>query len=353
MRWGITNNLTLNAAANPDFAEVESDAGQFVIDPRQALFFPEKRPFFLEGLDAFNTPNNLIYTRRIAEPDAALKLTGKVAGTSIGLLSAADDRSLSPSGTDRTFYNIFRATEDLGGQSRLGIAYTDRVVGHDYNRVADIDSRIVFGDVYAATLQAAGSFDKTAGVIRNAPLWGGSLSRNGKQFGFRYLFSGISENFLARSGFISRPGIVRASVDHRLTWFGERGELLEIPDRRRPARRPVAVRAFLPAGRCAGQEAPHQHATPDCAAAGTSARDFMSRRSASIDQLYAGYQIQAPTGELLPFTGRPRITNHDYVLHVVDAAMVDVQRRPALCRRARRELLRVGAGGHRSDRSSR
>ena len=54
VRWGMTNNLTLNGTVNPDFAEVESDAGQFVIDPRQALFFPEKRPFFLEGLEQFN-----------------------------------------------------------------------------------------------------------------------------------------------------------------------------------------------------------------------------------------------------------------------------------------------------------
>src|SRR2546426_12527237 len=125
--------LTLNGAVNPDFAEVESDAGQFVIDPRQALFFPEKRPFFLEGLDAFNTPHNLIYTRRIAKPDGALKLTGKVAGTSIGVLSAADDRSLSPTGRDRAIYNVLRAQRDIGGQSRLGIAYTDRVLGGDYN----------------------------------------------------------------------------------------------------------------------------------------------------------------------------------------------------------------------------
>src|SRR6266581_4478774 len=116
-KWGNNNTLTLNGAVNPDFAEVESDAGQFVIDPRQALFFPEKRPFFLEGLDAFNTPHTLIYTRRIVQPDAALKLTGKVAGTSIGLLSAADDRSLSPSGQDRAIYNIIRAQRDIGGQS--------------------------------------------------------------------------------------------------------------------------------------------------------------------------------------------------------------------------------------------
>ncbi|HZE07709.1 MAG TPA: DUF5916 domain-containing protein, partial [Gemmatimonadaceae bacterium] len=126
VQWGITNTLTMNAAVNPDFAEVESDAGQIVIDPRQALFFPEKRPFFLEGLDAFSTPHSLIYTRRIVQPDAALKLTGKVAGTSVGVLSGADDRSLSPSGQDRAFYNVLRAQRDIGGQSRIGIAYTDR-----------------------------------------------------------------------------------------------------------------------------------------------------------------------------------------------------------------------------------
>ncbi|MFL5597442.1 MAG: DUF5916 domain-containing protein, partial [Gemmatimonadaceae bacterium] len=220
VQWGITNTLTLNGAVNPDFAEVESDAGQFVFDPRQALFFPEKRPFFLEGLEAFNTPHNLVYTRRIVQPDAALKLTGKVAGTSIGLLSAADDRTLSPLGRDRPVYNILRAQRDIGGQSRIGIAYTDRIMGGDYNRVADVDGRIVFHDVYSTSFQAAGSFDKSGGVVRNAPLWESVFARNGKKFGLRYVLTGISEDFRARSGFISRPGIVHAAVDHHATWFG-------------------------------------------------------------------------------------------------------------------------------------
>ena len=78
MRWGITTNLTLNGTIRPDFAEVESDAGQLVADPRQALFFPEKRPFFLDGIEQFTTPNQLIYTRRIVAPLAAAKITGKV-----------------------------------------------------------------------------------------------------------------------------------------------------------------------------------------------------------------------------------------------------------------------------------
>ena len=91
VRWGVTPNLTLNGTINPDFSQVEADASQFTFDPRSALFFPEKRPFFLDGAELFNTPNNLIYTRRIAAPIAAVKLTGTAAGTDIALLSAVDD----------------------------------------------------------------------------------------------------------------------------------------------------------------------------------------------------------------------------------------------------------------------
>jgi len=227
VRWGITSNLTLNGTVRPDFAEVESDAGQFVIDPRQSLFFPEKRPFFLDGLEQFSVPHSLIYTRRIAKPEEALKLTGKVAGTSIGVLSASDDPNLSRTGDDITSYNILRAQRDLGGQSRIGVAYTDRIVGNDYNRVADVDGRVVFGEVYSGSFQYANSYDKTNGIVHNAPLWEGIFARNGKQFGLRYALTGIDENFRAASGYISRAGIVHAAFDHRGTWFNERGSVLE------------------------------------------------------------------------------------------------------------------------------
>jgi hypothetical protein len=312
VQWGITNTLTLNAAVNPDFAEVESDAGQFVIDPRQALFFPEKRPFFLEGLDAFNTPHNLIYTRRIVQPDAALKLTGKVGGTGLGLLSAADDRSLSPTGEDRAFYNVFRALKDLGGQSRIGVAYTDRVLGDDYNRVADLDGRIVFGDVYSASFQGAESFDRSAGVTHNAPLWEGIFARNGKKFGLRYVFTGIDENFRARSGFISRSGVVHAGVDHRATWFGERGSLLETLTGDFILDDQWQYSHFMHRGDAQDKKV-HWSANAGLRGGWNVGGGFYLETFGFDQGLYANYQIKAPTGEILPFVGRPRITNHDYV----------------------------------------
>ena len=116
VRWGITNNLTLNGTVNPDFSQVEADVAQIQFDPRQSLFFPEKRPFFLDGIELFEMPNQLIYTRRIADPRGAVKLTGKVSGTNLALLSAVDARTTSATGDDHRIYNLLRVRRDLGSE---------------------------------------------------------------------------------------------------------------------------------------------------------------------------------------------------------------------------------------------
>ena len=67
-KWGITPSLTLNAAINPDFSQVEADAAQLDVNTQFALFFPEKRPFFLEGADFFRSPFEAVFTRNVANP---------------------------------------------------------------------------------------------------------------------------------------------------------------------------------------------------------------------------------------------------------------------------------------------
>src|SRR5438874_9072244 len=104
VRWGVSDNLTVNGTIKPDFSQVESDVGQLAFDPRQALYFPEKRPFFLEGSELLEVPQNLIYTRRIVQPVAAAKLTGTAFGTDIGLLSAVDQQFASASGSDNPIF---------------------------------------------------------------------------------------------------------------------------------------------------------------------------------------------------------------------------------------------------------
>jgi hypothetical protein len=90
-------------------------------------------------------PNQLIYTRRIAAPVAAAKMSGKVGDLNVGVLSAADDRTLSFDGSDNPLYNIVRLRRDLGAQSNAGVVYTDVIDGDYYNRVAGVDTRLLLG----------------------------------------------------------------------------------------------------------------------------------------------------------------------------------------------------------------
>lgn len=226
VRWGITENLTLNATANPDFSQVEADAGQIQYDPRQALFFAEKRPFFLEANENFAIGNSLIYTRAIAAPVAAAKLSGKVSGINVGFLSAVDDRARSTADHNPVF-NILRLRRDVAERSNVGLVYTDRVDGDNYNRVAGMDTRLVRGAYtlsaqYAASFSREGQFGATA-----APLFDIRLGRSGRDWGFNSVLSGIHPDFVAASGFISRTGVARASVTPRRSWYGKPGAWLE------------------------------------------------------------------------------------------------------------------------------
>ena len=220
--WGVTPNLALNATVNPDFSQVEADVGQIVFDPRSAISFPEKRPFFLEGSENFSVPNGLIYTRRIGSPDGALKLSGKAGGFNVGVLSAVDDQSVVQNIGDTTspIFNIVRLRRDLGAQSNLGVVYTDVVHGDNYNRVAGVDSRLVFGGRYVFNGQVATSFNRAGQMsLEGRPLFDFSLTQTGRTSGFNAVIEGVHPEFITSSGFISRAGIVHTNISPRRTWF--------------------------------------------------------------------------------------------------------------------------------------
>ena len=83
--------MTLDLAINPDFAQVEADQLVVTANQRFPIFFPEKRPFFLEGIDIFTTPITAVHTRAIVDPDVAVKTTGKIGRNSFGLIAASDN----------------------------------------------------------------------------------------------------------------------------------------------------------------------------------------------------------------------------------------------------------------------
>ncbi|CAN5828292.1 hypothetical protein BH18ACI5_BH18ACI5_11060 [soil metagenome] len=206
MRWGMTPNLTLNATVNPDFSQIEADATQFQIDPRQALFFPEKRPFFLDGIELFSTPSNLVYSRRIVAPVAAVKVTGRVAGTTVAALTAVDDSDFSLDGSHSVF-NIVRVQRDFGSASRAGVLYTDRLDGDVANHVAAADAHVVWNKIYALDLQLATSRTSLADAATTGGLWQGALRRIGKRFSLRYSLWGQCSR-------LSHSSRVRQSLQH-------------------------------------------------------------------------------------------------------------------------------------------
>lgn len=219
LRWGATPNLSVSGTINPDFSQVEADVGQVVYDPRAAIAFPEKRPFFLEANENFEVPNSLIHTRTINSPVGAAKVSGKAGGLNVGILSAVDDEAISATGTDNPVFTIARIRRDLGAQSNAGLVFTDRTEGSSYNRVAGLDTRLLLGRFVFAG-QVAASMTRAPGVSATArPLFDFSLVKPGRARGLTLTFEGIHNDFYTASGFIPRPGIARANATHRWSFF--------------------------------------------------------------------------------------------------------------------------------------
>ena len=217
-RWAMGSNFVLNGTIKPDFSQVEADATQVAADERFALFYPEKRPFFVEALDQFNVPNQLVYTRTIVQPDAAVKLTGKLATTDVALLSARDQQR---------FANIVRLRQGIGEQSQAGLLYSDRVGQGRTNRIVGADTKIVFGRIYFASLQAVQSFTATNGVSTSGPMWEAVVDATNRGWGFHYNVLGIHPDFRTDNGFLPRTGYVKPNAANRFTWYGKPGAFAE------------------------------------------------------------------------------------------------------------------------------
>jgi hypothetical protein len=313
VRWGVTPNLSLTGTVNPDFSQVESDTSQIQYDPRNALFFEEKRPFFLDGLEQFATPNRLVYTRRIVAPITAAKLTGTISGTNVGFLSAMDDQNTSRTGSDHPIYNVLRMRRDIGKKSRIGVVYTDRIEGGDWNRVAGVDARVAMGAVSTLDLQGALSFDRRADVRLDAPLFQAVFNRNGKRLGTRATLSGIDKDFRARTGFISRAGIARAAVDQRVSFFGRKGALVETWNTDLVLDGTWKYDAFFGEG---GIQDKKLHINNNAILRGGWAvgASVLIETFGYDPDLYAGYYVAGTRpGEFTPFVGVPTLPNLDYV----------------------------------------
>ncbi len=313
VRWGMTPNLTLNATANPDFSQVESDAGQFSFDPRQALFFPERRPFFLDGIEQFQVPGNLVYTRRIVQPVIATKLTGKALGTRVGVLAAVDDRGVARSG-EHPLFGVLRLQRDIGSGSQVGMVYTEQHDGDEANRVVGVDGRVVLGRIHSITYSGALASDRVNGTTTTAPIWALAYRYNGRGFRARYNISGIHDDFRTRTGFVSRPGIANAVVAHSYTWLRPE-HLVESVTFEVLLNGTWQYQKLIHGGGIQDRKM-HFNLNTQLRGGWVAGASILDESFGYDEALYARYGVLQTDGTVTPFTGTRRLPNRDYLVQV-------------------------------------
>lgn len=254
-RWGITPNISLNAAINPDFSQVEADAAQLEINRRFTLFFPEKRPFFLEGADLFRTPFRVVHTRTVADPSWGLKLTAKEGPHAVGAFLAHDrvtnlilpgnqgSRELSLAEGNDTY--VLRYRRDLGKSSFLGAMVTDREAGEYSSRLGGIDGQISlsptdlinfqylrsstrYGEEIAATdldFDGTSDYDLPAERFDDDALLI-NFDHDGRNWGWWFWHGDKGPEFRADTGFITRVDTRSFGTGGRRTFWGDEGSRL-------------------------------------------------------------------------------------------------------------------------------
>ena len=214
----IRDALVLDATANPDFSQVESDAPQITANQRFEVFFPEKRPFFLENAGFLQTPVNLLFTRRIADPGLGARLTGKVGPWTIGMLAADDEApgkrvaSDDPARGTHAWAAVARASRSLFGRSTVGGLVTRRTFHGRENVVAALDGRVRLGAVWTSEGQwAVSRFAPSAlAGARTGSAYVFALVRNGRTVTSRTEVNGVSETFVTELGFVPRADVHEA-----------------------------------------------------------------------------------------------------------------------------------------------
>ncbi len=230
VKYGITPNLTADMTYNPDFSQIESDQPQIETNQRFALFYPEQRPFFLEGQEIFQTatPLTLLHTRTIVDPRFGGKLTGKVGRTTLGVIVADDEAAgRLDDGADPRFGTtaqtfVGRARYDLYAESYVGAIMTAREFGHDYNRVGGIDGRFRLGRTHRFSFMGVGSETQSTeyGFLRG-PAFEADFTRQGRNLSYGAAYGSVDPEFWTETGFLPRWNLRQATANVGYRWWPE------------------------------------------------------------------------------------------------------------------------------------
>lgn len=238
LKYGITPTVTLDLALNPDFAQVEADQTVVTANQRFPIFFAEKRPFFLEGIDIFQTALTPVHTRAIVDPDVAVKLSGKRGRNTFGLMLASDNAPGNFTEEERTdpevlpdierfldknaYIGVLRLKRDVGQENSLGLIATTYNFIEKHNHLFGFDGRFRRDKKTVASFQVLGTntrtffFEPNEGrdIFRtgNAFAYFARYDVQGRNFGWNYDGRGFTKDYRANVGFTRRTNTNRHGV---------------------------------------------------------------------------------------------------------------------------------------------
>lgn len=217
LRWSPSGDQVFNGTINPDFSQVEADQAQSAVNRLFSIFYSEKRPFFLEGQDYFNTAMSLVHTRNISDPELGLKYTGRFGDNAIGIFSAND--TITNFYTPGQFGNGFESLNEkssntvaryrysLDEGSYLGALVTNRNSASYKNQVVSLDGFYRFTDSIRMTFQYASSENTYNDVKKNGDALLVEYNFNTDTDWHYLIYKEKDLDFNSGLGFITRTGV--------------------------------------------------------------------------------------------------------------------------------------------------
>ena len=242
IHWGITASTAIDATVNPDFSNVESDTGQLNVNKNFALFYNEKRPFFLENANYFSSNNNLVYTRNIADPNYGIKITGREAKHSYGFFATDDTQTniILPGNLNsniitlaqQSYAGAFNYRYNVNDDFSLGFISTFRSSAEQYhNVVAGLDTKYKFNDSNSLLAQVLTSDSKNTAPIFKGLVANTSSSFSDNAYKINYIHESenwlvnvgqqqINKNFRADLGYMPKSDFKETSLSVKRSFYG-------------------------------------------------------------------------------------------------------------------------------------
>lgn len=241
VKYGITSNLTADFTINPDFSQIESDQAEIEVNQRFPIFFPELRPFFLEGAEIFDVPGpvTLVHTRTIVDPDYGAKLSGKIGNAAVGIVAANDrapgnlDDQLDPAYGENASTVIARARYDLYTESNVAATVTDREFLDSYSRLAGVDGNFRLTPNVAWDFRLFNAWHRDLDQQENeGHVYATRLVRAGRHLDLSGAAYQVSPDFQTDVGFVRRVDqrVMQGTANYRFwpqSWIINWGPTLE------------------------------------------------------------------------------------------------------------------------------